>query len=63
MREGLAILGPTCDRAAAMLAFSRGDPWGGREALQRAIAGFERLGVLPEADATRQLPASTARPV
>lgn len=52
-RSGLALLGPVCDRAAGLLAFHRGDSRRGRDLLQRASAGFEQLGALPERDETR----------
>jgi class 3 adenylate cyclase/tetratricopeptide (TPR) repeat protein len=53
MRNGLALLGPACDRAAGILAFQRGNSADGQHQLRRAILAFERLGAMPEATTTR----------
>jgi class 3 adenylate cyclase/tetratricopeptide (TPR) repeat protein len=57
---GLAVLGPSCDRAEGVLAHARGDPARGFATLERAVAGFEALGTRAEVDATREILASTA---
>ncbi len=52
---GLAVLGPCCDRAEAVLAVARGDREAASAAFDRAIAGFEALNAQAEAAATRKL--------
>jgi DNA-binding NarL/FixJ family response regulator len=51
----LAILGPVCDRAEGMVATADGDSDRAIELLQRALAGFERLGVPYEIARTKTL--------
>jgi hypothetical protein len=51
---GLAILGPCCERAEALLARARGDNPGSAAAFERALAGFEALKAGAEAAATRE---------
>jgi DNA-binding NarL/FixJ family response regulator len=50
-----AILGPACDHAEAMVAIADGDTDAAINALRRALAGFERLGVPFEIARTQAL--------
>jgi hypothetical protein len=52
--SGLAMLGPCCDRAEALLARARGDGAASAAAFERALAGFEALKAGAEAAATRE---------
>jgi hypothetical protein len=54
LREGLAILPPTCDRAEGHLAAADGDTPKALRLLGLALEGFERLGVPFEAARTRE---------
>jgi len=49
----LAILVPVCDRAEGVVATADGDTERATELLQRAVAGFERLGVPYEISRTK----------
>ena len=51
----MAILGPVCDRAEGMVKAADGDAEGAVELLQRAVAGFERLGVPYEIARTKSM--------
>jgi class 3 adenylate cyclase/tetratricopeptide (TPR) repeat protein len=51
---GLALLGPGCVRAEALLMGVRGDRVGAVAALERALAGFEALKAGAEAAVTRE---------
>ena len=51
----LAILVPVCDRAEGMVAAADGDTEHAIDLLQRAVAGFERLGVPYEIARTKTL--------
>jgi class 3 adenylate cyclase/tetratricopeptide (TPR) repeat protein len=51
---GLALLGPCCERAEALLARARGDGAGSAAAFERALTGFEALKAGAEAAATRE---------
>jgi DNA-binding NarL/FixJ family response regulator len=53
--QSLAILGPVCDRAEGTVAAAEGDTERAIELLQRAVAGFERLGVPFEIARTKAL--------
>jgi class 3 adenylate cyclase len=51
---GLAVLGPCCDRAEALVARARGDDAASAAAFERALTGFEALKAGAEAAATRE---------
>jgi hypothetical protein len=62
LREGLAILPPTCDRAEGHLAVADGDIPKAVRLLGLALEGFERLGVPFEAARTREALAAVSSP-
>ena len=68
IREAVAVLGPTIDRAAGLMHLWEGDAAGARHLLERALADYERLGNPFEAARTREylaeaLPADERAPV
>src|SRR2546430_16888205 len=68
IREAVAVLGPTIDRAAGMLQLLEGDAAGARPLLERALAEYDRLGNPFEAARTREylaeaLPADERVPI
>src|SRR5256884_6299095 len=68
IREAVAVLGPTIDRAAGMLQLWEGDAASARPLFERALAEYERLGNPFEAARTREylaeaLPADERAPV
>ena len=62
LREGLAILPPTCDRAEGHLAAADGDTPKALRLLGLALEGFERLGVPFEAARAREALAAVSTP-
>src|SRR5207245_8832442 len=54
IREAVAVLGPTIDRAAGMLQLLEGDAAGALPLLERALSEYERLGNPFEAARTRE---------
>src|SRR5207244_13375480 len=68
IRQAVAILGPSIDRAKGLLHLWERDTTGARPSLERALAEYERLGSPFEAARTREylaeaLPADERAPV
>lgn len=60
--QGLALLGPACDRAEGRLALLEGDRARAHERLSQALRRYDRLGAVYEAARTRELLAETLPP-
>jgi hypothetical protein len=56
---GLAVLGPCCDRAEALVATARGEQVAATDAFEAALAGFDSLGARTEIAVTHRLRAET----
>src|SRR5438445_6290249 len=52
--DGMAILGPACDRAEGLAEAAAGKRWSATELLKGALGAFERLSVPFEAARTRE---------
>ena len=60
--QGLALLGPACDRADGRLALLEGDRARAHERLSQALRRYDQLGAVYEAARTREMLAETLPP-